>query len=706
MWPSTRTRDGQPAFEFGYRNLDGETRWMHRRLSPSETFVARFGRAEREAKSFREANTWAAEHIFSTCAEAGLTPTLFYSGGLDSEIAFTALIEAAELSGERRRLDVVSLRWLDADGNEINSADLADARRFLQGLRSVPSRLEIQAHELDFPLLEYWRSPKMLADAEVDQIVSPQLLALLQGIELHCTAFPKACPIIAQGEAHYKKSGPEREEYEPSLWHLIESERLCGLFRHFIRQDLPAFPSFFQVLPEQFAAQLFQNPILHQLFQHQRYGKMGTRTSKPLILAHDYPELAPRLKLHGFEKVQAEHDLWRQRLAEQLPHCDQNFSLPFYELYQQLRPESRWRPSTWITGWGLNDEMTDRRLHADQIFFTEAPLTSPSIVKQSLINQAEPPRSLPDSTWMMRQFLDFDLGTAETLAAAWRSQQIGRGHFQVLPHWSVTAEADPAHEGRRQVHDSENLGRWLSFIKARHLDITLHPPDPASNASVDEAWSELLAHTQSFLYSLGLRSRTAQRCVRVEPDFDNVPPLLRTIDAPNSGPFQSSLQIVPHEAWLTAFRQAVPDAVLGSNVFAARQISGRDSVRRDLRLSLAWQPPTESSAIAWVHLIAQTPDRVRLRGFVTHPQHRGRGHMTKMLSALLEELPQVLSSNYRQIEIFAWVETVAFYRQRGFVVDEAFGIRDEELAPLSERSPRRMQRLTYAFPSSGSRGGA
>jgi GNAT superfamily N-acetyltransferase len=606
-------------------------------------------------------------------------------------------------------LDVVTLRWLDSQGAEINAADLADARRFVHQFKARTTRLDLQTRELDLKLLEYWRSPDLQADAETDQVVSPQLLALLRGIDLHRQKFPQACPIIAQGEAHYKKSGPEREEYEPSLWQLMESERLCGLFRHFIRQNLPAFPSFFQILPEQFAAQLLHNPILHQLFQHQRYGKMGTRTSKPLILAHDYPELSARPKLHGFEAVQAEHDQWRQRLAEQLPHCDQNFAIPFYDLYQQLRPLRDWRPSTWIAGWGLDDELTDRRLHADQIFFTEAPLTSPAIAATSIAYQPDALRALPDPAWMMRHFLEYDLGSAEVLAAAWRSQLLSQGHFRVLPHWSVAQQAEGA--SPKCVHESENLGRWLSFIKARHFDITLHPPAatsdvgretaPTTKPEVDEAWSELLAHTQSFLYSIGVGRRPTQRCVRRDPDFTQIPPLLR---GPST--FTAPLREVPHDAWLAAFRQAVPDAVLGANVFAARQISGRASARRDLRMSLGWQPSEAKPPVAWVHLIAQTPERIRLRGFVTHPLHRGQGHMTQMLRTLLEQLPQVLSPNYREIEIFAWVESANFYRQRGFIVDESFGVREEELAPDCARAPRLMQRLTFSLASSPARGDA
>jgi GNAT superfamily N-acetyltransferase len=97
---------------------------------------------------------------------------------------------------------------------------------------------------------------------------------------------------------------------------------------------------------------------------------------------------------------------------------------------------------------------------------------------------------------------------------------------------------------------------------------------------------------------------------------------------------------------------------------------------------------------SWVHLIAQTPERLRIRGFVTHPRYRGQGHMTQMLSALLEQLAHIASPSYREIEIFAWVETAQFYKQRGFVVDETFGIRDEEIAADCARPPRRMQRLT------------
>lgn len=370
----------QQHFQFGYarpgRAMTSENvQWMCHRKNREDVFVAKYGRATKKLRSWREANKAAALTILKNCREQKLKPLICYSGGLDSEIVLMAFLEARKEFDSSFPIDIATL-VLEGDLNR-HDTDFVD--RFKNRLTTMghsAGGLEFHSRKLD--AIEFWNSPEFLALAKETQIVSPivNCQAWLCGEMLRENS--SYLPVIGQGEIHLVKDTPNDYQpgvspYLPSTWRIAETENLCGLYRYFIARNAPAIPGFFQFLPEQFETQLRTNPILHELLSHSRAGKLGTRSSKREIVMHDYPELEARPKFHGFETIEREHDVWRKRLNEMMPECEGHWYLDVFTLYRSLQPEvpGVFEHGDWSCTIGRNGNYRQRRLDEDDIFTTE-----------------------------------------------------------------------------------------------------------------------------------------------------------------------------------------------------------------------------------------------------------------------------------------------------------------------------------------------
>ncbi len=302
----------QNYFQFGYSN----GRRFCNRQDPSETFIATYSHCHKQVDSWREANRLACIDI----AEKAKGPIwVLLSGGTDSEICVRSFYEA------RVPIQIATLRFK----NKENAHDL----QYVEKLRS---QLDCEIHYFDMDIELFWRSSEFYKIVDAIQCVSPILAC-----HLWLADQLEGTPVMAQGEPHLKKDIPEdyvpgESPYLPSAWRLVESERLCSLYKHFIFQDRPAVPGFFQYLPEQFYTYLKLNPILQKLIQNEIPGKLGTRTSKNQIALQFYPEVEVREKYTGFEKIQKLHDVKRSELAQRFPFSDQNFSIEYGQILKDL----------------------------------------------------------------------------------------------------------------------------------------------------------------------------------------------------------------------------------------------------------------------------------------------------------------------------------------------------------------------------------
>lgn len=362
-------------FQYGYRDLRSrETRWLEPRLRDDEEFVARYGRARSRFQSWREANREAASRILEIANEKNLVPTILSGGGIDSEIVLVAFLEALEKieTAQRPRVDVVSYA-LSNGGNRHDLEYIAKFREHSKFSGKL-SEFDIQfkTHEIDAEA--YLESAEFLALADETKIVSPVVICQLHLCEKIFAAEPRALPIIGQGEIHLVREEDLSGAYAPRPWSIVETENLCGLYRFFIGRSLPAIPGFFQFLPEQFESQLRLNPVLHDLISNSRSGKLGTRSSKTEVLAHDYPELETRPKYTGFEKLPELHDRWRATLGARFASSEGKWRLGVWDLARRIRVAKPGiaEAGDWKFAWKKDgDETRSTRGSADDVFATE-----------------------------------------------------------------------------------------------------------------------------------------------------------------------------------------------------------------------------------------------------------------------------------------------------------------------------------------------
>jgi hypothetical protein len=299
-------------FKFGYNGNN----FYQQRESHDEKFTAQFGPIDRNCRSWKEANELAAKMIYDH--KVGDIYILL-SGGMDSEICLKSFLN------QNLKVKAITLRFNDVtQGNEIEHVE------------RIKSKYQIDHEYCEVSLLKFLESQAFYAIADNIRCVSPIIVT-----HLWLSDQIKGTPVMAQGEAYLKKEInhgyiPGTSPYLPSNWHLYESERLCSIYRHFMLQNRPAIPGFFQYLPEQFFSFLTNNKILQQLISNKSIGKLGTRSSKNAMSKQYYSDVPMRDKLHGWESIQETHDVLRMKLAARFPFNDDYYKIEVNELIKNL----------------------------------------------------------------------------------------------------------------------------------------------------------------------------------------------------------------------------------------------------------------------------------------------------------------------------------------------------------------------------------
>ncbi len=377
-------------FKFGYKNRTTfATRWLEKRESAQEEFVAKYGRAEIQHASWRNANVSAAREILALAFKENLTPVICFSGGLDSEIAISAFFDACHGLPQNSR-PTIEIATMHFSGGE-NRHDTAYVEKCLARLRRSGHFPALRRYTLNVE--KFFSSEEFQTIAFEFQVVSPAVICqiwLCEQIRLDQSVADAgnvgsagALPIVAQGEMYLAREEDPSNNYAPAPWQIVETENLCGLYRYFISHGTPGVPGFFQYLPEQFEAQLRLNPVIHELISHSRFGKLGTRSSKADILAHDYPELEARPKFTGFENIEALYNERRAFLLSRLSECTGQWRQDVLSLMADLRPikPGPLRYRDWSAAWGRDGEIHSQRTSADDVFATE--WASPELLREA-----------------------------------------------------------------------------------------------------------------------------------------------------------------------------------------------------------------------------------------------------------------------------------------------------------------------------------
>lgn len=289
-------------FEFGFSNSRGGTSRevpFSFRTEESDQWFVRYGRCSRLPLSFRKECLATARLIRESTR---LPIDLFFSGGVDSEVALRSFVEAGI------SVRVFSLRF--AGG--LNAHDLEWVDRTCRKLDVAPTYI-------DLDILKFWEK-NAFAYAERTQCVSPQLLStmwLADQTDGFC--------VLGSGENFVVKRVPENyvsgeSAYLRSVWDLFEKEKIAAWYRHFIVEGRDAAPGFFQYTPELMLS-WFLDEMGCDLWNDRRIGKRNSVSSK-LEMYQRHFDIEERPKYTGFEQIQAEDAVARTELRKRYSACD------------------------------------------------------------------------------------------------------------------------------------------------------------------------------------------------------------------------------------------------------------------------------------------------------------------------------------------------------------------------------------------------
>ncbi len=302
-------------FQFGYYNNDSH-QWMPPRCADAEhEFAVRFGVCKYYATNFR-AECENAATLISQSADDFLN--IMFSGGSESEVVVRTFLNL------KIPFKVSIMKFK----NDLNIHDISFAVVFCEqhGIKYDIFELDIK-NFLDDEMFEY---------AERTQCPSPQLPAtmwLADQID--------GLPIMGSGEPYIAKVVPDDyvpgvSPYEPSEWRFTEKEMIQAWYRHFIIQGRDAIPGFFQYTPELMHSFLCHSTIVN-LTHDRQVGKLSSVSSKSEMYRWWFPDMIPRPKFTGFERITEWDEVARENLSEKFGRFNRVVSTEYNDFMHRLQ---------------------------------------------------------------------------------------------------------------------------------------------------------------------------------------------------------------------------------------------------------------------------------------------------------------------------------------------------------------------------------
>lgn len=263
-------------FKFGY----SEHGWFTDRQSKDDTFIADYGRCLYIPKSWKDECLITVKKIYES---TDLPINIMFSGGIDSEVVVQSF----------KQLDVPFKVSIMRFKDDLNIHDISHAVIFCE-------QNNIKYDLIDLDLLKFWETD-LHRYAEKAKSWSPQTCSTMWLAD-QIDDFP----VMGTGDSWLVKRVPDDyvpgvSPYKSSSWDVWVTEAVCSWHRHFINQDRPAIPGFFQYTPEMIYSFLM-DPVVKELINNKRHGKLTVQSTKYEIYSR-YFDLIYRKKYTGFEKA-------------------------------------------------------------------------------------------------------------------------------------------------------------------------------------------------------------------------------------------------------------------------------------------------------------------------------------------------------------------------------------------------------------------
>lgn len=307
-------------FSFGY---DGKV-FNINDASPHLDFNCYYSRAKYIPTSFREECVKTAESLMYAAKDLQRTPVILLSGGMDSHIVVKAFAE----------LDCNFHTATNRFSYDTNSHELI----YVENLKSLHN-LSHEYYEID---IEDWLfSDEAMHMAKQGLCAYPQMLPTMKLMQHIWDS--GGMPILGNGDLYIARDvNPQWRLFDKSknmwVWNYYEYEYILAWFRYAIANNILGGLGFFQHNAEITLAMALEEKIYSVCTDRNPY-KMSSRSTKYEIYQKWWPNIEPRQKYHGGEKISGLCDTIRKNILLPLyGDFERTWTLPFTEFLEAMKP--------------------------------------------------------------------------------------------------------------------------------------------------------------------------------------------------------------------------------------------------------------------------------------------------------------------------------------------------------------------------------
>lgn len=227
----------------------------------------------------------------------GLTPCVFFSGGVDSELILRAYLEI----GANPKVYIVRYE------NDLNIYDVSYAI-------TICNMLNVKYHLIDFELEKFYLNDaeKVSEQAQIDR---PRMLPHLKFTEC-------ADGLVIVGHSDIRWYRANEDYSEAGIWLAQDFEHDIGCDKYNILHNRPAVYQWWKWSPG-LVLSYTRLKWFQDLIKDKYKGKLGINSTKMIGFREIYPELLDRKKQTGFEKTDSlinEFELFLQKKYNGLPY--------------------------------------------------------------------------------------------------------------------------------------------------------------------------------------------------------------------------------------------------------------------------------------------------------------------------------------------------------------------------------------------------
>lgn len=248
---------------------------MFGRQTSNDKFNTYYGKSSTPVLTFKEEMLKAAKSTMDHYP--GLRPSVFLSGGVDSEMILKSYIEI----GSNPEVFIVRYE------NDYNLYDVSYAI-------TICSMLDIKYNLIDFNLQKFYETDAEKISEEA-QICRPRMLP-----HLKFTENIDGLVIVGHSDMAWYR---EDDDYtKKGKWFVRDYEHDIGCDKYNMMHNRPAIYQWFKWSPGLILSFTRLN-WFNKLINDEYYGKLGINSTKILGYREYFPELIERRKQTGFEKI-------------------------------------------------------------------------------------------------------------------------------------------------------------------------------------------------------------------------------------------------------------------------------------------------------------------------------------------------------------------------------------------------------------------